>query len=59
MGDSKRVETVGRRVPGWHNFEPDLVMMRAQLKQIIHQAQSLSKAISEVLCIEEETKKEV
>ena len=44
---------MSRMVPGWHNFEPELRMIQAQLKQLIAQADALSKAISEVLCTEE------
>jgi hypothetical protein len=41
---------IHQRVPGWHNFEPDMRMIQAQLIQIIAQSTALSKAISEVLC---------
>ena len=42
-----------KQVFGWHNYYEELKLMQAQLVQLIAQAQSLSKAISEVLPTEE------
>lgn len=38
---------------GFHNLDSDLKLLQAQLKQIIAQATSLSKAIEEVISTEE------